>query len=428
MIKKFRRALLSSFLCGALASASYAAEVVKPVSGFTPQLSYSADLSLVYIDKLANPVARSESVNSLETLSLASGMAVPRALGLGRFALGVDLTLPEESKLHILLRPDVLNRSEDYSDHDTRTGSTYFQQSKVKFVDEYYISFEYDLNLDLSFGVFEKLSPRYAAFTPLLDFGLEVRFPERFSAARIGWQQTKGLGSEPQDERQDRGLFADIFILQGNEDRAEVESSDESTQDTAAVSEDAHLGIAGTLGYNFSDRHRFGVLLGIGKNDYSQEVDQNGAVIEQAGKRDEVYGQIFDSYLLKLPRFSTKFSIDYRIMKEKWKSDFFVIQPRTHQSLMFSLSNQVLENVWAYTGVSYGRSKMHDDLVVDGYQMDFGLSFNPKKNLYVSTAVAEEHRDNKLDGATEGAYFIDGKESSMIRRFALELRYLFSKG
>src|SRR5690606_30215823 len=129
--------------------------------------------------------------------------------------------------------------------------------------------------------------------------------------------------------------------------------------------------------------------------DFSEELEVNGVVSTRKAKRDDVYAQVFDTAFFKFPILATKLSLDYRLLKEKFKSDQFDISPRLHQSFAVSASTQLYHTIWALLGVHYGKSKMHDDIVVDGYQLDLGLNFLLRDGLNFVAMFAEEHRNEE---------------------------------
>ena len=64
----------------------------------------------------------------------------------------------------------------------------------------------------------------------------------------------------------------------------------------------------------------------------------------------------------------------------------------------------------------------------DGYQVDFGYKFVAAKNLWFTLFAAEEHRQLEEDGLSIGAFKKeDGQTKKIIRRYAIEIAYLFDE-
>lgn len=388
-----------------------------------PNVGYNLDLRLGYYNVLQNPFNDSETSNSAHS---AGTTGQERTLGLTRARAQIWWWLPGESRLNVILRPDAVNGGEERSEFDSRAGRFYRKRPKIKLLDAYTLEKQFGDQLSMRVGVIEELVKRRMAYNPVLEFGLEVQLPQRTSAAEIEWRLMQIL-PDHQPPQPSSGWIFSLIGFQGDQDRAELREFSEESYDETPTSKDPHYGASFSLTRIDGHRNRFSLMVGISDNRYI-EVNNNGD-IAGTGKRNEVFGQLANEFMLTDVKVPTKFAFEYRLSKEKWKGDSIEVSPRTHQSMALTASLRVGHNKWVLVGGHYGTSKYSDDVIASGYQGDIGYKFVVAPNLWVTAVSTEEHRQLKDEGRSVGAFQrADGQTKKVLRRYALEVAYQLEEG
>lgn len=411
-----------------------AESVTAATGGIATGLTYDVGLSLAYIDKLARPGA-----GAIAPLAATTGRVTttPRALGLERLRVALTWTAVRSTSLSLVLRPDTVNRAQDASaagpirDFDARAGALgsdvsladprrggepYRPAPTIRLADAYAITLHPFSSLAASAGVFESLELPAAAYRTPLPFGLETRFPEKFSAIRARWQR---LNTEPATaaslEAGPAGLSSNVYVLQGAEDRVESLAARPGSQDRAPVAQDPFLGGAGSVSFAPSNGIELGVLAGYGD-----------AAQATGGKRTEVFAQVA-SYV---KAGNVSLGLDLRYASESWRGAPENFKTRVQTSSKASAAYHLSPRQRLLAGASLGRSDraaLADPAklaALNGWGAEFGFLSVLGEGLEISVIAAHERRERKESGDEAGAFIdADGKDHATLRRIGVTLAY-----
>ena len=226
-------------------------------------LSYDVDAALTYID-----AARRPDTGAIQATPAVAMVEQPRTLGLEYLKLGLDWRTVEGAALRLVLRPDAANHAQSgdagapVRELDSRSGAPYRPMPTVRLLDSYQLTVKPGTSLDLALGVFESLLPSQAAYPEVLGFGLDVRTPAKFSAVRVRWhRQDQGADTL---EGNANGLHVDLYVLHGDDDRAEQQGGRKGSFDRAPVGQDPYYGGAAQFGWQPSRRVEWNLLGGYG--------------------------------------------------------------------------------------------------------------------------------------------------------------------
>ena len=340
------------------------------------QFGYGLDLDLAYIDELSNTFSK----NSIEPMSRrVEASTTSRTLGLRRARFAPWWVLPYQSRLDLVLRPDAIgDEGEQRREFDARSGPVYRDRPKIQLLDAYYFTAMVG-SLDLSVGVFEEIASRQWAFEPLLEFGLEAQLPQRFAAVRGGWQQYKRPPETP-DSVPPSGYGIEVFVLTGDQDRAEVREESSETFDKTPTAKDSHYGVAMSLSRVDGSRNVAKLLVGYGDNDFEVEDESTGEKFTL--KQSEIYGQLSNDLKFDLFEVPLRFALDLRVISESWSQendapDSLDRDKRIHYSGSFSANAMVVDEGWILAGTSYGASRLTEGVEARGLQFDFGYRQKP---------------------------------------------------
>lgn len=363
----------------------------------------------------------------------------PRSLGLKRLRLGFDWRTQNASSLHLVFRPDALSRKTSdgtVREADARSGvgsaadarglGAYRPMPAIKTLDAYHVTIYPLSSFSTSVGVFEELAPLRQSYPAALDFGLRVQLPAKFAAVRVRWQDIRNEPALAASKATGR-LLAEVYALNGDEDRVETYGPKTGSFDEAPVASDPFLGGATAVSYLASDDIELTAVGGLlDESGSSDSVDD--------GKRSNVFGQLAAvAHLFTSERFPTTFSLDLRTASEKWRSagaGAVKLAPRTQRSAGLSVSTRVLPQGWLLFGAHLGKSqrslptKLQDQVAtVSGWQVETGLLGSLGSDLTLQFMMSTERR--VVDGSGEPGAFIDsdGGAHSNVRRYGLVLSY-----
>ncbi len=400
-------------------------------------LTYSAALDLEYRDVFGKPdsaaggpTAPSPTSPNPQPAALRL-KATPRSLGLKRLRLSLDWRTQNASGLHLVLRPDALSREAPGAtravETDTRSGDPYRPMPTIKLLDAYHVTIYPASSLSTSVGVFEELAPLRASYPVALDFGLRVALPAKFAGLRLRWQDARD-GPDLPTARVAGALLADVYAIDGDEDRVETSGSKRGSFDTAPVASDPYLGGAAVLSFLPTDSIELSAAGGL--------LDSRaGDPTRGEGKRSNGFGQVTAvAQLFAQGGFPTTLSLDLRASAEKWRgmqSGLAKPAPRVQRSAGLSASTRVLPQAWVLLGTQLGKSQRastaaHPDLsaTVNGWQVEAGILGSLGSDLSLQLMISAERR--LIDGpGTDGGAFIDadGGAHATLRRYGLVLSY-----
>jgi hypothetical protein len=394
-----------------------------------PVFTYNVDASLTYIDKLQNL----GTINAIgpKTTTLVDrrlSRERPRTLGLSRFRLALDWDLPQESRLHVVLRPDAsldltgLEKAHDSAEFDTRAGAVYESAAKIYLLDAYQIITRMGESLEIGAGVFERLIDRQTSYRPILEFGLLTMLPEKFLAVNAHWNML----AKPEPTAQlepSSGFVYDFYVLRSDRDRSEIRGNSKETMDSSPSANDAHLGVALSVARVDGRVNRFSILAGMGDgyHDYNRLDESTKKTETLKGKESNVYGQVANVTRIGILNLPSQLSLDLRVLQQKFNIDGVHLDSRTHLSGSFTFSCELFPANWFLLGSHFGRSDFSNDLQLSGYQMDIGFTTSVSKGIALTFMAAEEHREDESD--QRGAFDNGERLYSTLRRVAVDLRY-----
>src|SRR5690606_15190838 len=91
---------------------------------------------------------------------------------------------------------------------DTRAGKVYREASDIRLLDAYQLTIRPGSGMSLGVGVWEHLSIPAVAYHQILQPGLEVVLPEKFSGLRLRWNKFQPVDPANLSKRQ-KGLITD---------------------------------------------------------------------------------------------------------------------------------------------------------------------------------------------------------------------------
>lgn len=427
-----QRFFLQGLTCGLAAcfvsnSAVFAAETT-PQGSSSTVFSSNLELALLYVDEFARPGAGAIQPRSNNYAMQAPGNRNgERALGLRYAKATFDLESAYSSKLTAVLRPDALAREPGDTvryETDTRAGDVYRAPSEVRLLDAYQIVVRPGTGMSLGFGVWAEASKPALAYQQILQPGLDVILPSKFSGMRLRWNRFQPLDPANYATRQ-RGIVADLFVIQGDGDRVESNVRNQNTDDDAPGAKDPHFGAAACVQWNPSDLWTLLVSGGSLSADVPNQV---------TGNVNNVFGDI--NAIIRMPSLLRGMtgSLQYKHSQETFRATSVAMDDRTQKSLLLQFSAGVVPGTSVLAGFSHGTgewpidaSKPGENSEFSGYQVEVGVINTVGKDLYVQAMLAQERRTRKDLGASEVGAFSDGTESkNIIRRFGVQLSYNMS--
>lgn len=388
------------FLCGD----SFAASI--------KDIETKIDLSLVYSDsapsirkKGKTPSFTQEQEPSPEN----------RSLGLGKVKVDVSASVPNSSGVFLQLRPDAeLRAREDGKDLDTRAGSVYRSAPPIELLNSYYISHNRGEDSRYLVGVFENIDIDMNSYRPMNQFGLEAILPQSFAAIKTSFT----LSKDRSQKESSKGLYLDLMLLQGREDRGESLSYNDSSFDEGPGGQDPYVGAASSV--LFADDE------GVGK------VALLGGTLEskiELGRVSEIFGQF--AYSKQANFFvPSNFSLELKTSIERWRNTSTRYRDLTQSSLFASSTLEFLPENWFALGLHRGKSQRHNDNDASkinefsGWALDIGYIVALSKNSKVTASYTTEKRTKLAEGKTTGGFESAMINRSEIHRVGLELRYL----
>lgn len=413
------------FFLSSLSNNAFAAENTYTAS---KKFEYGLDLSLLMMDALKPP-----SIGPSATFQAAP--SAPSDEGINRRARGFGLeyakflgrwTLGPTAYLELGLRPDALTRRSDLDsppatrEFDTRAGNDLAQKPRLSLLDTYGLYLKRGASFGLSMGVFSELIKRRISYPEVLEFGLTVPFPAKFSAAKVSLD--KPLSTDARSGPTSR-VFAEAVVYQGDEDRAEfLDTEANRSYDHGTIVTDPYQGAAGYFGWAVDSHLELGCLVG------------GGDTAIQDGKKNDFLLQGVVSYAVEDGGLPFRVQFDGRVKRQKWNVPTSPRVPLEQRS--FSLTSALLvaaQTSWLM-GFHQGLMQRHSSLdqgqtsSTSGYQFETGALYDFGDGLRLTGLMAQERREFNEDGAKTGAFGTKTDPALVIRRFAIEVNYFFHDG
>lgn len=379
------------------------------------------DVALLYVDSFSRP--ESASINQNEfSMHQSEDKRRERGLGLRYAKAGLTFENFQSSKFYALIRPEgAVARSDDGDiprEIDTRAGDVYRKLPDVRILDAYQLTIRPGTGMSLGVGVWEQLSVPAQAYDQILQPGLDVLFPAKFSGLRLRWNRYEPVDPANVEKRL-RGLITDFYVIQGDRDRVESNIGKSDTDDHAPGAEDPHYGGAISLSWMPADSWSL-LLTGGSLTSEDQNGKSNDVFIEINGilRSPEVLGGLTTSVLIKQS-------------KESFRKTLAPVDDRLNQFVSLQVLLGLVPGISALSGISVGAGEWPGDELKPfentdfaGYQFEFGLQNNPGKNVLLQAVLAQEKRTRRNSGeSSEGAFFDGSNRKNIVRRLAVQVSY-----
>jgi hypothetical protein len=393
--------------------------------GSATVLSGSADFSLLYTDGISRPQPAAIGVYN-NAAHVPDNMHAERGMGLRHAKIDLSLETQNSSKLQILLRPDAINTRSDVVNEipretDTRAGDTYHSVPDIRLLDAYQITVRPGTGMSMSIGVWETLSLPSLAYEQILQPGLDVMLPAKFSGLRLRWNKFQPLDPANIEKRQ-KGIVSDFYIIQGDRDRVEKNYGSKAADDHAPGAHDPHYGGALVVNWLPADQ-------------WSLQITGGSLSSEDAsGKVNNVFSEL--NAIWRYPGLlqGLTSSLMVKQSKETFRDTPAPIDDRLNQSVSVLFALGVVPGSSFLAGASYGVGEWPEDELkpfdngdFSGNQFEIGFQNSPGKDLLLQGMIVQERRLRKDPGAVEVGGFVTGdSRSKEIRRLALQLSYQMS--
>ena len=409
--KRFMPARILALGFLTLAASSTAWSQMEPkIAGKSESFVYSLDAGFSLLQEIKKPGTGDD--NALKTTHK---MTQPRTLGLSLFKLSADLHSQYGSGVAFVLRPDVTIYSQNPNrDVDFRSGQPYRKAPSLKLLDQYQIYIDPIEQMKIHFGVFDQLNFNRTSYFDVIGFTGEVILPRKFSAVFINWGECSNIPtvSKPTPSCD---LSYDLFVFQGDDDRAETHLPSDKTFDSAPTANDPYQGLAGRI---FWQKHFFstGILLSF----------INRAEVDAKIARQSL--QSITNFTYDIWSLSQRTSFDLRYEKETFTSDVNSLEDLAQNSLELSHAFDVNNESAVLAAFRYGTSERRDGILKKNQfkfrQIEIGLQHIIHKDLKISALATSEIHSVASDAETVGALVAsDGSRRSNLSRFLLDLRY-----
>lgn len=393
-----------------------------------PSIHFDIDAKLVYIEAFSGGSSSMIEPNAVIDQGWASKAEPVRTLGLGHMKVGLEYSAAKYSSLRMGLRPDA-NIDADgnaNSGFDSRAGSTYRESEKIKLLDTYQLVLNVKDSFRAEVGVFDSFNASYVAFDPLLEFGLNVRFPRKFSGLKLIGNFKNIAPNEAQPV--ETGLQTELVVFQGDGDRVEESGALEQHFDEAPMARDPYVGGALSNDWTPSAYLRASLLVGFLESAY-----------DPTGLSNESFGAFSLGWDLPFGSRWVKVAFSFRYSKEKWRVDDVDIESLVQQSAALSSAIQMTELSHLHLALHTGRSERHrfssgvDGTITtdtsrvnpySGLQIDLGADYVLAERLNLQLALSQEDRTSEdADGGNVGGFDNGTKTEDSIRRLAIGLKY-----
>lgn len=415
----------------------------------------NARITMIYSDRAAIPGADKTAFNSDNNYSDSdskdlrpTAMIGDRAFGVSEALVRLHWNTSSGTFLAMTLRPDALSVPTTVTESgeavrreiDRRIGDVYRPAASVKLLDAYAVGLRpggLQSSLEMSVGVFDGVAARRAAYSEVLEFGLNVVFPRKFSGAKMDWFSSPNTG-----ESAERWHFQ-VTALHGDDDRADNVQKSSRTLDEGSAAKDPYSGGALWFGKNSKGGTAlsYGVLFGFG--DHRQQfskADSPSVSEEYFTKRSETYTafQVNSGFGSVSEEFGThrfQLALDLRLAKDSF-TDLKVdgiqtkVTPLEQKSIGLTSSTELAKKTRLLGGIHLGTAELHDSetsaekVSVQGYQADLGVLYGVDRNLDISLLGAMEHRSRKSskNSDSSGGFVADQSRKEM-KRIGLSLRF-----
>ena len=401
-----------------VASRVYPAE--KRSGGGASSINYSFDMGYLWISGLSRIERADKAEFDPHALTQNSNTRGSRTLGLDHLKIALDARLLKESRVHVAFRPDAsLPRRSDGTAGiatDSRAGNFYRKKARIELLDHYRLGYNLGNNAEVSLGVFEQLAPAILAYNAILDFGLRVVLPEKYSGVELFWKQDKHENTQSSFDYQ-------FIVYQGREDRSELMESRDKTHDFAQVSKDPFMGAAARISWHIDSNNQMKIMVGYGSE------------AKGGNKVNELFSELIWGSSWNTTGKRIKFFADVKYNREDWRFSRIGLPSIEQMSLELSTSYKIEDAQEAFVGAHLGRSERHHSslenktLVYYGHQIDVGWNYKLGTGLYSQLMISEEHREQiNENGEVEDGFGSFDVFQKRLRRLAFGIYYRLDHG
>jgi len=404
--------------------------------------NFNLDLALYYSDQLGVP-GGGKMVSGVAPV-VSAVKPGSRSLGVERARIGVTWTNARKSGVSLVLRPEYASLpgsgagslTQTYREIDHRAGDVYSPAPSVKLLDAYAISLSAFESFAVEIGVFETLIPRRSAYQEVLDFGLSVSLPRKFSGAKMDWRWSADA-PVPGVETSGNAFQLLVVGLHGPDDRGDAFKVGEKTYDEAPASVDPYAGGATYVGWTLSPQVSAGLLAGFGDHGFEQSA--GSSLVASNGKRSETFGGFGATMKVGQDR-KTHIGLDLRMARDAFVLNEGKAAPLSQRSMSITFAsllagvskNDPHRGMFLLAGLHAGASQRHlpadasEILNVEGYQTDLGMLYALDRDLDIALMGAWEKRSVKNPGGQRTGGFGQNDPRNSIQRLGLRLNYVIS--
>ena len=347
-----------------------------------------------------------------------------RTYGLEQMFLDVDVEHSNGVRFETSLRPDALvarqGNVENPTEYDTRAGRVYVPMSDLKFLNTYKLAFAPNKNFEVAIGVEFDFAKNQRAYEPMLEFGLNTLFPQKYSFVSIEWVYQKDYNIYPDGKNISKGGVK-LSLINSKDDRHEILAPNESTDDTSNASTNDYFGV----GFN-------GILPVRSNIDLSANV---GFVGSDNASLDASQSQIFFSlsalYRYSLAGIKSAVGYEFRFNKDSFSQTEKDIPDLVQYSQSITNVHKVRKKLDILWGIHQGGSDNLDSSFESrvkylGLQVDFGLRQKVRPNFTMNYWFDYEQRALDSEGSKKGGFTIDGSDHKYLLRYAISAHYRFN--
>jgi hypothetical protein len=382
--------------------------------------NYNIDTSLIYYDRFdpADAISQLYGNDQLQPLN----RKWTRRPGLERIRFDFSWRYFAQSSFDLSLRPDAaMDRFDPFfskaREIDTRAGDSYRSRPTISLLDLYALHINTSDNFTVSLGVFDRLEPSRATFRSLLDFGLDVQMPRKFSALKFRLDVSP-LPIQGLNSAQTPRYVITGFVFEGRDDRNERLAPQHQPTDFGPSAMDPYLGTAITLDSIQNDKWQFNAMIG--------NLDSQSSI----GTINETFASISAIWKGKALGLDSRVSYWGKWSKERWNSQEPALPELEQLSHGFSGIHKINDTQEVFWGMEYGVSERLEDEVENavvsyrGEKLDLGLKMSLPGRVSIETMLSTERRQKKQGELSVGAFaFNDQDNRSRLTRLGIRMSY-----
>ncbi len=346
-----------------------------------------------------------------------------RTYGLEEIYIDTKIDNTNGLKFEASFRPDALIErqvdQENPTEYDTRAGVVYVSMSELKFLNTYELSFAPNDNFEAFIGVFYDFAKNEMAYEPILEFGLNTIFPQKYSAVGISWTYQSDFNQYANGKQLSKGGVR-LSLMNSKDDRHETLASNNQTADTSNASLDDYLGV----GIN-------------GFMPFNSELDlfaNFGFVTSKNESLQATQSQLFFSlsalYRYQVLGVRSLVAYEFRFDKDSFSNTETNIPDLYQYSQSLTnvhTINKKIDLLWGiHQGASDNLNTAKDARVsYSGVQVDLSIRQKVRQNFFMNYWVDYEYRIQDNGNETLGGFTVDESDHKYLLRYAIQASYKF---